>query len=190
MKHFCVCQHRDWAAKICCIGSTDVKNMEFSNNLQRKFYRSSGLNVLYKSLSKDINVKLCTWVEVLWFGFMFLLLQQLQWGQRLRWLLLVSLACPSLPQYWVLISLPPLVFQGSDPTAFSVLTQAITGQVGFVDAEFCTTCGGKGADKRCSVCKMVRIRKIVPLRCWGFWMLSYLLCRLRRNGMHACTESI
>ncbi|XP_066174340.1 ankyrin repeat and MYND domain-containing protein 2 isoform X1 [Sylvia atricapilla] len=44
---------------------------------------------------------------------------------------------------------------GSDPTAFSVLTQAITGQVGFVDAEFCTTCGGKGADKRCSVCKMV-----------------------------------
>uniref|UniRef100_H0VJC5 Ankyrin repeat and MYND domain containing 2 n=1 Tax=Cavia porcellus TaxID=10141 RepID=H0VJC5_CAVPO len=34
---------------------------------------------------------------------------------------------------------------GSDPTAFSVLTQAITGQVGFVD----------GASKRCSVCKMV-----------------------------------
>lgn len=52
-----------------------------------------------------------------------------------------------------------LTFQGSDPTAFSVLTQAITGQVGFVDAEFCTTCGGKGADKRCSVCKMVRINK-------------------------------
>ncbi|XP_033021440.1 ankyrin repeat and MYND domain-containing protein 2 [Lacerta agilis] len=44
---------------------------------------------------------------------------------------------------------------GSDPTAFSVLTQAVTGQVGFVDAEFCTTCGGKGAAKRCSVCKMV-----------------------------------
>ncbi|XP_069585392.1 ankyrin repeat and MYND domain-containing protein 2 [Ranitomeya imitator] len=44
---------------------------------------------------------------------------------------------------------------GSDPTAFSVLTQAITGQVGFVDAEFCTTCGEKGADKRCSVCKLV-----------------------------------
>ncbi|CAM4520497.1 ankyrin repeat and MYND domain-containing protein 2 [Caretta caretta] len=44
---------------------------------------------------------------------------------------------------------------GSDPTAFSVLTQAITGQVGFVDAEFCTTCGEKEADKRCSVCKMV-----------------------------------
>nr|XP_033786852.1 ankyrin repeat and MYND domain-containing protein 2 isoform X2 [Geotrypetes seraphini] len=44
---------------------------------------------------------------------------------------------------------------GSDPTAFSVLTQAITGQLGFVDAEFCTTCGEKGAEKRCSVCKMV-----------------------------------
>nr|KAF6468902.1 ankyrin repeat and MYND domain containing 2 [Molossus molossus] len=45
--------------------------------------------------------------------------------------------------------------KGSDPTAFSVLTQAITGQVGFVDVEFCTTCGEKGASKRCSVCKMV-----------------------------------
>lgn len=44
---------------------------------------------------------------------------------------------------------------GSDPTAFSVLTQAITGQVGFVNAEFCTACGEKGADKRCSVCKLV-----------------------------------
>ncbi|XP_007532029.1 ankyrin repeat and MYND domain-containing protein 2 isoform X1 [Erinaceus europaeus] len=44
---------------------------------------------------------------------------------------------------------------GSEPTAFSVLTQAITGQVGFVDVEFCTTCGEKGASKRCSVCKMV-----------------------------------
>ncbi|XP_075414453.1 ankyrin repeat and MYND domain-containing protein 2 [Tenrec ecaudatus] len=44
---------------------------------------------------------------------------------------------------------------GSEPTAFSVLHQAITGQVGFVDVEFCTTCGEKGASKRCSVCKMV-----------------------------------
>ncbi|XP_041102215.1 ankyrin repeat and MYND domain-containing protein 2-like [Polyodon spathula] len=44
---------------------------------------------------------------------------------------------------------------GNDPTALSVLTQAITGQVGFSDAEFCTACGEKGADKRCSVCKMV-----------------------------------
>lgn len=45
--------------------------------------------------------------------------------------------------------------QGNDPTAISVLTQAITGQVGFMDAEFCTTCGEKGAEKRCSICKMV-----------------------------------
>ncbi|KAL2085053.1 hypothetical protein ACEWY4_020571 [Coilia grayii] len=44
---------------------------------------------------------------------------------------------------------------GSDPTALSVLTQAITGQVGFVDVEFCTTCGEKGAEKRCSICKLV-----------------------------------
>ncbi|XP_062898367.1 ankyrin repeat and MYND domain-containing protein 2a isoform X1 [Mobula hypostoma] len=44
---------------------------------------------------------------------------------------------------------------GNDPTALSVMTQIITGQVGFVDAEFCTVCGEKGADKRCSICKMV-----------------------------------
>ncbi|XP_067221803.1 ankyrin repeat and MYND domain-containing protein 2a [Chanodichthys erythropterus] len=44
---------------------------------------------------------------------------------------------------------------GSDPTALSVLTQAITGQVGFMDADFCTSCGEKGAEKRCSICKMV-----------------------------------
>ncbi|XP_056613712.1 ankyrin repeat and MYND domain-containing protein 2a isoform X2 [Triplophysa dalaica] len=44
---------------------------------------------------------------------------------------------------------------GNDPTALSVLTQAITGQVGFMDADFCTTCGEKGAEKRCSICKMV-----------------------------------
>ncbi|XP_072572141.1 ankyrin repeat and MYND domain-containing protein 2a isoform X2 [Paramormyrops kingsleyae] len=44
---------------------------------------------------------------------------------------------------------------GNDPTALSVLTQAITGQVGFMDAEFCTACGGKRASKRCSICKMV-----------------------------------
>ncbi|KAA0702203.1 Ankyrin repeat and MYND domain-containing protein 2 [Triplophysa tibetana] len=44
---------------------------------------------------------------------------------------------------------------GNDPTALSVLTQAITGQVGFMDADFCITCGEKGAEKRCSICKMV-----------------------------------
>uniref|UniRef100_UPI00398F4E39 ankyrin repeat and MYND domain-containing protein 2a n=1 Tax=Pristiophorus japonicus TaxID=55135 RepID=UPI00398F4E39 len=47
------------------------------------------------------------------------------------------------------------VEMGNDPTALSVLTQTITGQVGFLDAEFCTACGEKGADKRCSICKMV-----------------------------------
>lgn len=51
-----------------------------------------------------------------------------------------------------------LSLQGNDPTALSVLTQAITGQVGFMDAEFCTTCGEKGAEKRCSICKMVSVR--------------------------------
>ncbi len=48
--------------------------------------------------------------------------------------------------------------QGNDPTALSVLTQAITGQVGFMDAEFCTSCGEKGAEKRCSICKMVSVK--------------------------------
>ncbi len=52
---------------------------------------------------------------------------------------------------------PVLFQQGSDPTALSVLTQAITGQMGFMDADFCTTCGEKGAAKRCSICKMVNI---------------------------------
>uniref|UniRef100_A0A8C2WPK2 Ankyrin repeat and MYND domain containing 2 n=1 Tax=Cyclopterus lumpus TaxID=8103 RepID=A0A8C2WPK2_CYCLU len=40
---------------------------------------------------------------------------------------------------------------GNDPTAFSVLTQAITGQMTFADAHYCATCGEKGADKRCSL---------------------------------------
>ncbi|XP_030644344.1 ankyrin repeat and MYND domain-containing protein 2-like [Chanos chanos] len=44
---------------------------------------------------------------------------------------------------------------GNDPTAFSVLTQALTGQMALMDAEFCATCGERGADKRCSLCKMV-----------------------------------
>ncbi|KAK0142351.1 Ankyrin repeat and MYND domain-containing protein 2 [Merluccius polli] len=44
---------------------------------------------------------------------------------------------------------------GNDPTAFSVLTQALTGQMAFVDADYCITCGEKGAEKRCSLCKAV-----------------------------------
>lgn len=122
----------------------------------------------------------------------FLLLQQLQWDRHLCSSFLVfpctSLSAPVLA--FNLIS--TLVFQGSDPTAFSVLTQAITGQVGFVDAEFCTTCGGKGADKRCSVCKMVRIKK-KELH-WGaedFECFSlHCVCRLRKNDVHACTEDV
>ncbi|XP_043545752.1 ankyrin repeat and MYND domain-containing protein 2a isoform X2 [Chiloscyllium plagiosum] len=44
---------------------------------------------------------------------------------------------------------------GNDPTALSVLTQTITGQIVFMDADFCTACGKKEADKRCSICKTV-----------------------------------
>ncbi|XP_028317227.1 ankyrin repeat and MYND domain-containing protein 2-like isoform X1 [Gouania willdenowi] len=44
---------------------------------------------------------------------------------------------------------------GSDPSAFSVLTQALTGHMTFEDAEYCSTCGEKGAEKRCSLCKAV-----------------------------------
>ncbi|KAK2887119.1 hypothetical protein Q8A67_015347 [Cirrhinus molitorella] len=44
---------------------------------------------------------------------------------------------------------------GNDPTAFSVLTQALTGQMVLMDTEYCATCGERGADKKCSFCKMV-----------------------------------
>ncbi|KAI7798437.1 ankyrin repeat and MYND domain-containing protein 2-like [Triplophysa rosa] len=44
---------------------------------------------------------------------------------------------------------------GGDPTAFSVLTQALTGQMVLKDTEYCATCGEKDADKKCSYCKMV-----------------------------------
>ncbi|CAM4633061.1 unnamed protein product [Leuciscus chuanchicus] len=43
---------------------------------------------------------------------------------------------------------------GNDPTAFSVLTQALTGQMVLMDTEYCATCGDRGADMKCS-CKMV-----------------------------------
>uniref|UniRef100_A0A3P8SGU6 Ankyrin repeat and MYND domain containing 2 n=1 Tax=Amphiprion percula TaxID=161767 RepID=A0A3P8SGU6_AMPPE len=48
---------------------------------------------------------------------------------------------------------------GNDPTAYSVLTQALTGQVVFVDADYCATCGDRGADKWCSLCKAVSLLK-------------------------------
>ncbi|KAI5621569.1 ankyrin repeat and MYND domain-containing protein 2, partial [Silurus asotus] len=44
---------------------------------------------------------------------------------------------------------------GSAPMAFSALTQALTGQMALMDAELCATCGERGADKKCSLCKMV-----------------------------------
>ncbi|XP_036827553.1 uncharacterized protein LOC110489407 isoform X1 [Oncorhynchus mykiss] len=44
---------------------------------------------------------------------------------------------------------------GNDQTAFSVLTQALMGKMTFIDADFCTTCGERGAEKRCSLCNMV-----------------------------------
>uniref|UniRef100_A0A8C4PZ72 Ankyrin repeat and MYND domain containing 2a n=2 Tax=Eptatretus burgeri TaxID=7764 RepID=A0A8C4PZ72_EPTBU len=44
---------------------------------------------------------------------------------------------------------------GHEPTALSVLTQAVTGQVGMLDAEVCATCGEYGALCRCSACKRV-----------------------------------
>ncbi|KAK3532441.1 hypothetical protein QTP86_018089, partial [Hemibagrus guttatus] len=44
---------------------------------------------------------------------------------------------------------------GNSPTAFSVLTQALTGQMALMDTEFCATCGERGADKKCSFCEMV-----------------------------------
>ncbi|TSK31410.1 Ankyrin repeat and MYND domain-containing protein 2 [Bagarius yarrelli] len=44
---------------------------------------------------------------------------------------------------------------GNSPTAFSVLTQALTGQMALMDAEFCATCGERGADEKCSFCEMV-----------------------------------
>ncbi|XP_068188421.1 ankyrin repeat and MYND domain-containing protein 2-like [Antennarius striatus] len=54
----------------------------------------------------------------------------------------------------LMVSIAP-VEMGNVPTAFSVLTQALTGQMVFVDADYCTTCGERGADKRCSLCKAV-----------------------------------
>ena len=47
-----------------------------------------------------------------------------------------------------------LCFQENDLMASSVLTQDLTGQMGFVDADYCITCGEKGAEK-CPLCKAV-----------------------------------
>ncbi|XP_077404913.1 ankyrin repeat and MYND domain-containing protein 2-like isoform X2 [Vanacampus margaritifer] len=64
---------------------------------------------------------------------------------------------------------------GNDPTAYSVLTQALTGQMAFVDADYCATCGERGADKRCSLCKSVTY---CSLTCQKLhWFTHKKMCR-------------
>uniref|UniRef100_A0A8D3BGR4 Ankyrin repeat and MYND domain containing 2 n=1 Tax=Scophthalmus maximus TaxID=52904 RepID=A0A8D3BGR4_SCOMX len=64
---------------------------------------------------------------------------------------------------------------GNDPTAFSVLTQALTGQMAFVDADYCATCGERGANKRCSLCKAVTY---CSLTCQKLhWFTHKKMCR-------------
>ncbi|XP_068455165.1 ankyrin repeat and MYND domain-containing protein 2-like [Clinocottus analis] len=65
--------------------------------------------------------------------------------------------------------------QGNDPTAFSVLAQAITGQMTFVDAHYCATCGEKGADKWCSLCKAVTYCSLMCQKL--HWFTHKKMCR-------------
>ncbi|XP_056154879.1 ankyrin repeat and MYND domain-containing protein 2-like [Lampris incognitus] len=64
---------------------------------------------------------------------------------------------------------------GNDPTAFSVLTQALTGQMAFVDADYCVTCGEKGAEIRCSLCKSVTYCSLTCQRL--HWFTHKKMCR-------------
>ncbi|XP_008330040.1 ankyrin repeat and MYND domain-containing protein 2-like [Cynoglossus semilaevis] len=64
---------------------------------------------------------------------------------------------------------------GNDPTAYSVLTQALTGQMAFEDVDYCVTCGEKGADKRCSLCKTITY---CSLNCQRLhWFTHKRMCR-------------
>ncbi|XP_029975996.1 ankyrin repeat and MYND domain-containing protein 2-like [Salarias fasciatus] len=66
--------------------------------------------------------------------------------------------------------------EGSDPTAFSVLTQALTGQMTFVDADYCATCGEKGAEQRCSLCRAVTYCSPVCQKL--HWFTHKKICRV------------
>ncbi|KAM6958810.1 ankyrin repeat and MYND domain-containing protein 2-like [Aplochiton taeniatus] len=64
---------------------------------------------------------------------------------------------------------------GNDPTAFSVLTHALTGQMAFVDSEFCATCGERGAERKCSICKVVTYCSLACQRL--HWFTHKKICR-------------
>ncbi|KAM9823761.1 ankyrin repeat and MYND domain-containing protein 2-like [Neosynchiropus ocellatus] len=64
---------------------------------------------------------------------------------------------------------------GNSPTAFSVLTQALTGQMAFADADYCATCGERGADKRCSLCEAVSYCNLVCQKI--HWFTHEKMCR-------------
>ncbi|XP_036827554.1 ankyrin repeat and MYND domain-containing protein 2 isoform X2 [Oncorhynchus mykiss] len=63
---------------------------------------------------------------------------------------------------------------GNDQTAFSVLTQALMGKMTFIDADFCTTCGERGAEKRCSLCNMVTYCGLI---CQRLHCPTHKICR-------------
>nr|XP_061809014.1 ankyrin repeat and MYND domain-containing protein 2-like [Nerophis lumbriciformis] len=68
---------------------------------------------------------------------------------------------------------------GNNPTAYSVLTQALTGQMAFADADYCATCGERGADKRCSLCKSVTY---CSLTCQKLhWFTHKKMCRVMQE---------
>lgn len=70
-----------------------------------------------------------------------------------------------------LISRKEFVFQGSEPTALSLLIAAVNGQQFAWDAvEGCDTCGEAKAGSKCSKCKMVG-----SVRCACLWFVQPML---------------